>query len=220
VTPAEVRRASLQERLEHRLASGTEWQLVDAGFDPAHSAALESLFALGNGYLGIRGTGDEGRPAHDPGVILNGFHETWPIAYPEDAHGLARTGQTIVSPPDGSVIRLFIDDEPFDLDTARVRRFERVLDMRAGELRREVEFETRRGRRIAVRSSRFVSLDDRHLAAIVYEVAALDGPVHVAVSSELATHTPAASSLHRVGRPGEAIALCAVALCPPGKPVT
>jgi alpha,alpha-trehalose phosphorylase len=194
VTPAEVRRASLHERLEHRLGSGTEWQLVDAGFDPAQSGALESLFALGNGYLGLRGTGDEGRPAHDPGVVLNGFHETWPIAYPEDAHGLARTGQAIVSPPDGSVIRLFIDDEPFDLDTARVRRFERVLDMRAGELHREVEFETTRGRRIAVRSSRLVSLDDRHLAAIVYEVAALDAPVYVAVSSQLATHTPVASS--------------------------
>jgi hypothetical protein len=52
-------------------------------------------------------------------VILNGFHETWPIVYPEDAYGLARTGQTIANVTDGSLIRLFVDDEPFSLATAR-----------------------------------------------------------------------------------------------------
>ena len=65
-------------------------------------------------------------------MILNGFHETWPIVYPEDAYGLARTGQTIVEVTDGSIIRLFVDDEPFDLATARVLGFERVLDMQIG----------------------------------------------------------------------------------------
>src|SRR5690349_5792390 len=92
-----------------------------------------------------------GRARHagggDAGVVLNGFHETWPIVYPEDAYGLARTGQTIVNATDGSIVRLLVDDEPFDVASARVRRFERVLDMRSGVLRREVEFETARGRR-------------------------------------------------------------------------
>ena len=60
------------------------------------------MFALGNGYLGVRGAPEEGTPAYDGGMVLNGFHETWPIAYPEDAYGLARTGQTIVAPPDGN----------------------------------------------------------------------------------------------------------------------
>ena len=144
------RHARLRERLEERLRHlpadparpVSEWQLVERGHEPEHAAARESVFAVGNGYLGIRGTPEEGGPAHDAGAILNGFHETWPIVYPEDAYGLARTGQTIVSATDGSIIRLFVDGEPFDVATARVLRFERVLDMQTGVLSREVEFET------------------------------------------------------------------------------
>jgi alpha,alpha-trehalose phosphorylase len=183
-----ARHARLHERLLERLAGSGGWQIGEDRHDAGPAGARESLFAVGNGYLGLRGTPEEGGAAHDAGAILNGFHETWPIVYPEDAFGLARTGQTIVSATDGSVIRLFVDDEPFDLATARVLRFERVLDMRTGVLRREVEFATPRGRRMLVRSRRLVSLEDRHLAAFDYEVVALDADVRVAVSSELVTH--------------------------------
>jgi alpha,alpha-trehalose phosphorylase len=155
--------------------------------------AAESLFAVGNGYLGLRGTPEEGTPAHDAGAILNGFHETWPIVYPEDAYGLARTGQTIAGATDGSLIRLFVDDEPFDLATSKVRRFERVLDMSTGVLRREVEFETRRGKRLTIRSSRLASFEHRHLAAMSYEVEAVEA-VSVVISSELVTYGPGEAS--------------------------
>ena len=134
------------------------------------------------------------RPAHDPGVVLNGFHETWPIEYPEDAYGLARTGQTTVNATDGSVIRLLVDGEPLDLETARVLRCERVLDMASGVLLREVEYETARGKRVLVRSRRLASLADRHLVAIDYEVVALDADLAVALSSELVTHAPSAGA--------------------------
>jgi alpha,alpha-trehalose phosphorylase len=164
----------------------TGWRIVEDDFLAARPGAAESVFAVGNGYLGVRGAPEEGAPAHDPGVVLNGFHETWPIVYPEDAYGLARTGQTIVAPPDGSVIRLWVDDEPLDLATARV---ERVLDMRAGVLLREVEWETAGGKRVLVRSRRLASLADRHLVAIDYEVVALDA-VRIAISSELVTRAP------------------------------
>jgi alpha,alpha-trehalose phosphorylase len=156
--------------------------------------SLESVFAVANGYLGLRGTPEEGTPAHDPGAILNGLHETWPIVYPEDAYGLARTGQTIVNATDGSIIRLFVDDEPFDLATAKVHRFERVLDMRTGVLQREVEFETERGQRLLVCSTRLASFEHRHLAAMSYEVSSLDSAVRIAISSELVTHGPGETS--------------------------
>ncbi len=170
------------------LRPGSEWQIAERR--PDNSPALESVFALGNGYLGVRGTHDEGAGAHDPGVVLNGFHETWPIEYPEDAYGLARTGQTIVNATDGSIVRLTVDGEPFDVRTAEVLRYERVLDMRTGVLRREVEFRTGTGRRVLVRSRRLVSLADRHLTAIEYQVIARDGAVAVELSSELVTHAP------------------------------
>jgi alpha,alpha-trehalose phosphorylase len=166
------------------------WRIVERGFARERLAANESVFAVGNGYVGVRGAPEEGAPVHQPGVVLNGFHETWPISYPEDAYGLARTGQTIVNATDGSVIRLFVDGEPLDLESARVVSFERVLDMRAGVLARTVEFETSRGRRVQVRSRRLASLADRRLVAIDYEVVALDGDARVTVSSELVTHAP------------------------------
>ncbi len=156
--------------------------------------SLESVFAVGNGYLGLRGTPEEGAPAHDAGAILNGFHETWPIVYPEDAYGLARTGQTIVNATDGSLIRLFVDDEPFNLATSKVRRYERVLDMKTGVLQREVEFETERGQRLLVCSTRLASFEHRHLAAMSYEVSALDSGVRIALSSELVTYGPGETS--------------------------
>ena len=168
----------------------SDWEICERRFVPERLATMESIFAVGNGYLGIRGAPDEGGPAYDPGVILNGFHETWPIAYPEDAYGLARTGQTIVNATDSSIIRLFVDDEPFDLSSARIARFERVLDMRAGVLARTVEWETPRGARILMRSRRLASLERRHLAAIDYEVLALDRCARIAISSELQTLAP------------------------------
>ena len=170
------------------------WQIVESGLRPEDAAAREAVFAVGNGYLGIRGTPEEGGRAHDAGAILNGFHETWPIVYPEDAYGLARTGQTIVSATDGSIVRLCVDGEAFDAATARVLRFERVLDMRTGVLSREVEFETSQGRRLLVRSRRLASLEDRHLAAFEYEVLALDAAVRIDISSELVTHGGVESS--------------------------
>ena len=162
------------------------WQIEDT----RHDAALESVFALGNGYLGVRGAPEEGTPAYDGGMVLNGFYETWPIAYPEDAYGLARTGQTIVAPPDGSIVRLFADGEALDVTAGRVRR---VLDMRAGVLHREVEFETASGARLRVRSRRLASLARRNLVAIDYEVTVLDGAAELVLSSELRPHEQAAA---------------------------
>lgn len=104
------------------MSAPSEWEIAEAAFDPERLAAMESVFAVGNGYLGLRGAPEEGGPSHDPGVVLNGFHETWPIVYPGDAYGMARTGQTTVNATDGTVIRLFVDDEPLDLAKVRVVR--------------------------------------------------------------------------------------------------
>ena len=191
--PADLRAAGAHivvDDLEELIPVEPPWQIVERRLDPDRMAANESVFAVGNGYLGIRGAPEEGAPSHDPGVILNGLHETWPILYPEDAHGLARVGQTIVNATDGSIIRLFVDDEPLDLATAGLTRFERVLDLGTGVLSREVEWETARGRRVLIRSRRLASLEDRHLAAMDYEVVALDEHVRIAISSELVTHAP------------------------------
>jgi trehalose/maltose hydrolase-like predicted phosphorylase len=146
-------------------------------------AALESVFAVGNGYLGVRGTAEDGTAAHDPGVVLNGFHETWPIVYPEDAYGLARTGQTIVAPPDASMVRLAVEGG------ARVLRSERTLDMRRGVLLREAELAVSGGR-LRLRSRRLASLADRHVVALRLELTMLEGATDLELGSELVLREP------------------------------
>ncbi|MBO3085937.1 HAD-IA family hydrolase [Cellulomonas fengjieae] len=168
------------------------WRLVERAYNPESVPQTEALFALSNGYLGIRGSFDEGTPSFNPGTLLNGFHETWPIVYPESAFGFAKTGQTILPVPDGTTIRLLVDDEPVTGETTMIGEFERALDTRRGVLTRTVVYQLRDGRRFQVHTERMVSLARRHLAMIRYEVTALDAPGRLLVASELVTPAPAA----------------------------
>jgi alpha,alpha-trehalose phosphorylase len=147
-----------------------EWRIVEARWTPEFSARTETAFALSNGYVGVRGALDEGRPALEPCTFINGFHETWPIVHAEEAYGLARTGQTICSVPDAMVLELLVDDEPLYLPTARCRSYARVLDMRNGVLERDLTWSTASGKHVTVHSCRLVSLEHRHLVAVEYEV--------------------------------------------------
>jgi alpha,alpha-trehalose phosphorylase len=167
-----------------------DWSFIEARFYPRFGPRTETIFALSNGYFGIRGTFDEGRPVHSPGTFVNGFFESWPIVHAEEAYGFAKTGQTIVNVTDCSIIRLYVDDEPFFLDTATILSFRRVLDMRSGTLEREVVFETPAGARVKVTSSRLVSFQHRHLAAISYDVTVLDAHLPVVIASEAREHEP------------------------------
>nr|WP_245245665.1 glycosyl hydrolase family 65 protein [Methylocaldum sp. RMAD-M] len=162
--------------------------MVEREFVPALLSQTESIFATANGYFGMRGGFEEGTPAYEHGTFVNGFHEIWPIPYGERAHGFATTGQTIINVPDGKVIRLYVDDELFDLARAPVLRYERALDLRAGTLDREVLWETPTGKQVLVRSRRLVSFAERHLAAIFYEVTVLNAQAPIVLSSELVQH--------------------------------
>ena len=154
---------------EH-LFPADEWRIVEGRWTPDFAARAETAMALSNGYLGVRGTPDEGRPAFAPGTFINGFHETWPITHAEDAYGLARVGQTIVNVPDATIIELYVDDEPLFLPTARTPEYLRVLDMRNGVLTRDLLWSTPSGKHARVRSTRLVSFEHRHVVAISYEV--------------------------------------------------
>ncbi|MGB8383867.1 MAG: glycosyl hydrolase family 65 protein [Dermatophilaceae bacterium] len=169
------------------------WRVIEARYSDRYAARAETIFALSNGYLGIRGTPDEGRPVFSPGTFVNGFHETWPIVHAEEAYGLARTGQTIVNVPDASIIKLYVDDEPLLVPGARRRSYSRVLDMRAGTLTRELAWATPAGRRVLVRSCRLVSVESRHVAAIVYEVTLPYDRAPVAISSQVLNREDRAS---------------------------
>ncbi len=162
-----------------------EWRLVERRYDASDLGVTETLFAVGNGYLGLRGNVEEGRDSHAHGTFLNGFHETWPIRHAEEAFGFARVGQTIVNAPDAKVIRLYVDDEPLLLPIADILEYERAIDFREGVLRREIVWRTPSGKRVRIRSSRMVSFQQRHLAVMTFEVTMLDAAAPVAISSQI-----------------------------------
>ena len=161
------------------------WRLTETVFDAEDLARTETLFSVGNGYLGLRGNLEEGRDWHSHGSYINGFHETWPIRHAEDAYGLAQVGQTIVNVPDVKVMRLYVDDEPLLLSVADLASYERTLDMADGVLRRDLVWRTAGGNRVRVRTQRMVSLPQRHLAVLTYEVTVLDKAAPLVVSSQI-----------------------------------
>jgi alpha,alpha-trehalose phosphorylase len=161
------------------------WALTESRYSDADLGTTETLFAVANGYLGMRGNVEEGRDSYAHGTFINGFHETWPIQHAEEAYGFARIGQTIVNVPDAKVIRLYVDDEPLLLSVADLLEYERRLDFRTGEYTREILWRTPAGKRVRVRSSRMVSLTERHLAVMTFEVTMLDDAAPVAISSQI-----------------------------------
>lgn len=168
-----------------------EWRIVEARWTPQYSDRAETVFALANGYVGVRGTHEEGRPSLAAGTFISGFHETWPIVHAEDAYGLAKVGQSMINAPDATVMELFVDDEPLFLPTALLHDYSRVLDMRSGVLQRDLVWETPAGKRITVRTTRMVSLEHRHLVAMSIEVTT-DHPAAVAIVSRVIDRTDAA----------------------------
>lgn len=145
----------------------------------------ESIFALSNGHIGWRGNLDEGEPHGLPGSYLNGVHEVYPMPVGESSYGYPESGQTVINVTNGKVIRLLVNDEPFDLRYGRLLRHERTLDLRDGVLRRVCEWTSPAGCTVRVTSTRLVSFTQRAVAAVSYEVEPLDEEVRVVVQSEL-----------------------------------
>jgi len=165
-----------------------DWRWVESKYAPEFIAQTETIFSVANGYLGMRGGFEEGTPVYEHGTFVNAFHETWPIPYGEREHAFATTGQTMINVPDGKIVRLYVDEEVFELERAMVLHYERALDFRAGTLDREVLWETPTGKQVKVRSRRLVSFTDRHLAALRYEVTVLNAPAYIVLASELVQH--------------------------------
>ncbi|AUG78982.1 glycosyl hydrolase [Kitasatospora sp. MMS16-BH015] len=161
------------------------WGVTEHGFDLAGQARAESVFALSNGHIGLRGNLDEGEPHGLPGSYLNGVFELRPLPYAEGGYGYPESGQSVINVTNGKLIRLLVDDEPFDLRYGELRSHQRSLDFREGLLRRAAEWTSPAGRTVKVASTRLVSLTQRAVAAVEYKVTAVDGPVRIVVQSEL-----------------------------------
>jgi len=171
--------------IRHRCFPAEPWAVRETGLDLSVLAQSESIFALSNGHIGLRANLEEGEPHSLPGTYLNSFYETRPMPYAEAGYAYPEAGQTLLNVTDGKIIRLLVDDQPLDVRYGQLRAHERVLDLRAGILRRRIEWASPAGQAVRVSSVRLVSFAQRAVAAILYEVEPLGTPARLVAQSEL-----------------------------------
>ena len=176
--------------IQHPAFAVEPWALRETMLSLDVLVHSESLFALGNGHLGLRANLDEGEPSGLPGTYLSGFYEARPLSYGESGYGYPEAGQTVINVTNGKIIRLLVDDEPFDVRFGELRTTNGTLDFRAGVLRRQAEWLSPAGRRVRVSSVRLVSFVQRAVAAVLYEVEPLEAASRLVVQSELVANEP------------------------------
>jgi len=170
---------------DERIFSVEPWSVTENELHLDAIASSESVFALSNGHIGLRGNLDEGDPHGVPGTYLNSVYASRPLPYSERGYGYPESGQTVINVTNGKIFRLLVDDEPFDVRYGTLASHRRTLDLRAGTLEREVEWYSPAGDGIRLRSSRLVSLAQRAVAAICYDVEAIDRSLRIVVQSEM-----------------------------------
>lgn len=155
-----------------------EWEISEDNFAPENNLRSETIFAQGNGYLGLRGNFEEGY-AGSPntsveGTYINAFYESEIIRYPETAYGYAEHSQTMLNVTNGKGIRLFFDGEEFKMRPENTLEYRRVLLLKEGVLRRSLIWKTSKGQRLKIEIERLVSFENKHVAATRFVVTPLD----------------------------------------------
>jgi len=155
------------------------WTVTEDDFDIETNLRDETVFAAGNGYIGMRGNFEEGYDGPPGtsrnGTYLNGFYDSAPIAYPKARHyGHPEYHQTMLNVADGKIIELYVDGEKFSLVRGKIGQYRRRLDMRKGTVERDQIWETATGKRVRIRIERFAALTNKHLALIRYEATPLN----------------------------------------------
>jgi alpha,alpha-trehalose phosphorylase len=164
------------------------WRLVETRPGEDDGGLTGTLFAIGNGYLGLRA--DWAPDPQSAGTYVNGFHETFPIVYPETAYALAKTGQSILNAPDAKSMELVVGGEPLLVAAdqpmhAEISDFRREIDFRTGVLTSRFTWHPRGGGQVGVMSERLVALTRRHLAALRLSITLIDGASPVTLRSLL-----------------------------------
>src|SRR5258705_3209908 len=161
--------------IKHPSFASEPWALRETALDLDVLAQTESVFALSNGHIGLRGNLDEGEPHGLPGTYLNAFYEVRPLPYAEGGYGYPEAGQSVVNVTNGKIMRLLVDDEPFDVRYGELRSHERALDLRAGVLRRSADWVSPAGGRLRVSSTRLQAFVERAVARLLYQLDAVCG---------------------------------------------
>jgi beta-phosphoglucomutase len=140
-----------------------DWTVTETQFDPVRLQPRETVFTLGNGYLGTRGSFEEGYPGALPSTLIYGVYDDVPVFYTE-----------LANCPDWLPFTIAIDSDRFRLDQGEVLSYRRQLDLRYAILTREVRWRSPNGKTIDLHFERFASLADAHVLALRVQVTPVD----------------------------------------------
>lgn len=154
------------------------WDITETEFKMEHVYRNETTFALSNGYIGTRGTFEEGYDFSEEegleGNFINGFYESEKIRYGEWNYGFPETSQTLLNLPNGKTIKLFLGEEAFDMRQGTLEKSRRILHMKEGTLERETEWMSPSGKKVRIHTRRFASFACKNLLIMEYEVTPLN----------------------------------------------
>lgn len=133
----------------------TGWNVLESEFNPEKLHHQETVFTIGNGYLGTRGSFEEGYSGDQAATLIHGMFDDAPVVTTE-----------LVNCPSWLSLIIRIDGEPFRLDTGEILQYNRCLNLRVGLLTRTVQWRSPAGHELELRFERFCSLADQHLLAL------------------------------------------------------
>lgn len=185
-----------------------EWEVVEDSFSPERNYHSETIFSVGNGFIGIRGTFEEGleneREMGAEGTFLNGVYEEGTIKYGETAYGFPEKSQTMINAANGKKIMLHLEDEAFNMNTGQLKDYRRSINMREGILKRSLIWQSPKGRQVKLETERMVCLQRKNLAVVKYKVTPLNFDGVIRINTEI-DGSPKYSSCEKDPRVGSGL---------------
>ena len=124
-----------------------EWLIIEEGFHPEFNRESESIFSIGNGYMGQRANFEE----HYSGDSLTGGYIAG-IYYPDKTrvgwwkNGYPEYFAKVLNAPKWIGIDICVNNKPVDLSSAKIISFTRTLNMKEGYLERKFTIACYRGK--------------------------------------------------------------------------
>ena len=151
------------------------WKITESGFDPGRQLWAESVFSLGNGLMGHRGSFEEQYSGESrPASYLSGLFVQEPLDPRELLPGYPTHRTVLAEAPSWIDLELEFDGEALDLGRCEILHFERILCLKEAVLERNFTVRMPSGRRLSVRARRFCSAVDRELGVLQYTIQPLD----------------------------------------------
>ena len=159
----------------NNLVKHDEWLIIEEGFHPELNREAESIFSLGNGYMGQRANFEE----HYSGDSLQGSYVAG-VYYPDKTrvgwwkNGYPEYFAKVLNAPKWIGIDLSIDGQPIDLAKVKIKSFRRVLNMKEGYLERSFLYHQAKGKNVEIKTRRFLSMAEPDIGIVRYLVKPLD----------------------------------------------